>query len=60
MTENERNQLYEKYTHYMVILDTYSKLKNQINMSDEEYENHINDILDEINELKRKLNIQKD
>jgi len=60
MNEDERQKLYEKYMHYVIILDTYSRLKDQLKMSNEEYENHINDILDEINELKRKLNIQKD
>jgi len=59
MTEKEKKFLQEKYKHYLTILDTYRKIQSQLSLSNEEYENHINDILDELNELRKKLNINE-
>lgn len=59
MTEKERKLLLEKYEHYLVILDTYQKIQNQLSLDNQEYQNHINNILDEIIELRKKLNIKE-
>ena len=59
ISEKEKKILQEKYKHYLTILDTYRKVQDQLSLSNEEYENHINDILDELNKLRNKLNIKE-
>lgn len=56
MTHKERSKLAEDYAYLHILLDFYAKNRAAITrMSDEEYKNHIDDILDEINRIKKTL-----
>jgi len=58
MTENEKQELEIKLAILFRMLDFYSQHKKDVSMSDKEYENHVNDILDEINETKQLLGLK--
>ena len=58
MDENEKQKLEHKLVLLIEVLDFYSKHKEVVNMTNKEYENHINDILDEINETKQLLGLK--
>jgi len=55
MTENEKILFENKIL--LEILDFHSK--NKLGRSDEEHEDYINEILDKINENKKKLDLDK-
>jgi ribosome assembly protein YihI (activator of Der GTPase) len=56
MTQNEREQLERDYTLYLYLLDYYAKNRNVItSMTDKEYQEYIDAILDEINHLRKLL-----
>jgi hypothetical protein len=56
MTQDEREQLERDYALYLHLLDYYAKNREAIkSMTDKEYRAHIDDILDEINRLKKLL-----
>ncbi|MFM9948322.1 MAG: hypothetical protein ACKV1O_10325 [Saprospiraceae bacterium] len=56
MTTEEREQLQRDYSLYLVLLDYYAKNREGIkSMTDEEYRMHIDEILDEINRLRKLL-----
>lgn len=53
MTENEKQQLEFEKKILLEVLDFHSQ--NKLGRSDSEYESYINDILDEINKINKKL-----
>lgn len=56
MTAEEREQLQKDYSLYLVLLDYYAKKRADIkSMTDEEYQMHIDEILDEINRIRNLL-----
>ena len=58
MTEKERQALLEEYNMLKILVDVHVTHKNQIMMEKEEFEKHVNDILDRLNEIKKLLGIQ--
>ena len=57
MNERERKTLQEEFEMLKIILDFHVKHRNQTMMKDDEFENHVNDILDRMNQLKKILGI---
>ncbi|GAB4489071.1 MAG: hypothetical protein OHK0019_06190 [Saprospiraceae bacterium] len=56
MTQGEREQLERDYALYLWLLDYYAQNREAVkSMTDKEYREHIDAILDEINRLKKLL-----
>lgn len=56
MTQDERKQLERDYALYLYLLDYYAKNREAVkSMTDKEYREHIDDILDEINRIRKIL-----
>ena len=56
MTQDEREQLERDYALYLWLLDYYAKNRDAVkSMTDKEYREHIDELLDEINRLKKLL-----
>ncbi len=61
MTQNEREQLERDNTFYLWLLDYYAKNRDAVkSMTDKEYQSHIDDILDEINLIRKLLENEQD
>ena len=56
MTQTEREQLERDYALYLWLLDYYAQNRDAVkSMTDKEYRAHIDDILDEINRIRKIL-----
>ena len=56
MTQKEIEQLRQDYSLYLVLLDYYARNRASVkSMTDQEYQGHIDEILDEINRIKKLL-----
>ena len=61
MSEDEGKKLEEEYFYLHILLDFYAKNRGAIqSMSDKEYKQHIDAILDKINEIKKQLRKEDD
>ena len=54
MTEQEK-KLTEDYKALQIIIDIYSQNRMMFQMTDKEFYNHINDLLDEMNIIRKEL-----
>ena len=48
MTENEKQQIRDEISHYETVLEIHSRNKDKLWNSEKDYQNYVNDILDEI------------
>lgn len=61
MTQQEREQLEQDLVLYLWLLDYYAQNRNRVkSMTDKEYAEYIDAILDEINRIRMVLTIHKD
>ncbi len=57
MTEQEKRKLEQEHQYLLTLLDFYAKNRALITrMNDQQYKDYIDDILDEINRIKKLLN----
>ncbi len=55
MDENEKQKLLQEYNYLTKTLELHAKLKDKLWDSEQAYQNHINDILDEMVKIKKRL-----
>lgn len=55
MTEYEKQQIRDEISYYETILEIHSRNKDKLWSSEREYQNYVNDILDEILGLRKRL-----
>ena len=61
MTENEKRKLEQEYQYLLLLLDFYVKNREAVShMNDQQYKAHIDDILDEMNRIKKILSPKED
>ena len=60
MTPEERNELLEEERLLRILLDFHVKNRTHISMSDQEFEEYVNAVLDRLNELTKILAESKD
>ena len=55
MTENEKQEILQEISYYKTILEIHSKNKDKLWESESAYQNYVNEILDKILELRKRL-----
>lgn len=59
MTENEKKDLLNNYEYYKTILEIHRKNKDRLWENEKEYQNYVNDILDQMLQIRKRLEEDK-
>jgi hypothetical protein len=55
MNENEKQEIKDEISYYETVLEIHSRNKDKLWKSEIDYQNYVNDILDEIFRLRKRL-----
>lgn len=55
MNENEKQEIKDEISYYETVLEIHSRNKDKLWKSEVDYQNYVNDILDEILRLRKRL-----